>query len=215
MKTEADKKNKNKLKIVIFASGSGTNLEAILTEWKTGILKNKIEVAAVISDNPDAYALKRAENFGVRRTVVDRKRFRSVPGKERRRAHEKEIERHLDRLQPDLVVLAGYMRILTPEFVRKYWKRIVNIHPADTAAYQGPDGYGWAAERKKEITHTKITVHFVDEGVDTGPVIRQEEVPVYPDDTVDSLKMRGLKVEHELYPEVLRDIADGRISTGR
>ena len=180
-------------RLAIFVSGSGTNMENILQHVRDG--KIKAEVALVLSDNPQAYALKRAEKYNVECVVVDRKRFES------KAAFEAEIRRHLKRAKIDFLLLAGFMKILSPEFVRAYPKKILNIHPALLPQFPGAHAIkeAWEAKVKK----TGVTVHFVDEGVDTGPVILQREVAIDADETLESLKKKIHDVEYKIYPEAL------------
>ena len=180
-------------RLAIFVSGSGTNMENILEHIRAG--KIKAEAALVVSDNPEAYALRRAEKFNVECVVADRKNFPS------RETFESEIERHLARKKIDFILLAGFMRILSPGFVKAHPKRILNIHPALLPKFPGGHAIRDAWEAKVKMTG--VTVHFVDEGVDTGPVILQREVPVDPGETLESLEKKIHAVEYELYPEAL------------
>jgi len=200
-------------RIAIFISGGGTNMEAIVKACKEG--RVPAEPVVVVSNNPDAYGLVRADNLGVPSIVVDHREF------EDRVEHEKEVVRRLEAFAPiDLVCLAGYMRVVTPYLLDHFYNKklglpgVINIHPADTRAYQGTHGYEFALgliPNSERLDRTWITVHFVDPGVDTGPVIKQEPVDVHPDDTLDTLRERGLKVEHRIYPEVVRLYVEGKI----
>ncbi len=168
-------------------------MENLLSRIKAG--KIKAEAALVVSDQPEAYALKRAEKFDVECVVVDRKRYGSREG------FESEIKRHLGRKKIDLIILAGFMRILSPSFVAGYRGRILNLHPALLPNFPGTHAIrdAWEAKVKK----TGVTVHFVDEGVDTGPVILQREVPVEAHDTLERLEQKIHAVEYEIYPEAI------------
>ena len=179
--------------LAIFVSGSGTNMENILSHVRDG--KIKAEAALVVSDNPEAYALKRAEKYNVECVIVERKRFDS------KESFETEIRRHLERKKINLILLAGFMRILSPDFVRAYQKRILNIHPALLPQFPGAHAIrnAWAAKVKK----TGVTVHFVDEGVDSGPIILQREVEIKSGETLESLEKRIHAVEYELYPKAI------------
>jgi len=201
-----------KLRLAVFLSGGGTNFEAIAKNCVEGNIH--CEVAVVLANRPDAYGLERAKKYGIPTAVVDDREFDS------RAAHEAAVEQALAEYDYDLVVLAGYMRLLTGAFIeRRFNKRlglpgIINIHPADTAAYQGVHGYEFAMGLTKKgprLSETKITVHFIDAGMDTGPVIAQRTVPVLPEDTIDDLRARGLKIEWELYSGVLDMIARGKV----
>lgn len=203
----------DKLRLAVFVSGSGSNLQAILDA--ATLPDYPAEVAAVVSNDPDAFGLERARKAGVPALAVPHAGFAS------REDHEREILMELAPHRPKAVALAGYMRIVTPVLIEYFQDRerglpgVLNIHPADTRAYQGAHGYefamGMLPEHPERLTETRITVHFVDAGMDTGPIIRQATVEVRPDDGLDDLKARGLAVEHELYPEVIRLYAQGRI----
>ncbi len=202
-----------KLRLAVFVSGSGSNLQAILDAAASP--DYPAEVVAVVSNDPDAFGLERARKAGVPALAVPHHGFAS------REDHEREILMELAPHRPKAVALAGYMRIVTPVLLEYFQDRerglpgVLNIHPADTRAYQGAHGYefamGMLPEHPERLTETRITVHFVDAGMDTGPIIRQAKVEVRPDDGLDDLKARGLAVEHELYPEVIRLYAQGRI----
>lgn len=187
-------------RLAIFVSGSGTNMENILRSAKEG--KIKAEAALVVSDNPQAYALKRAEKYDVECIVVDRKRFDS------KESFEREIRRHLKKKKIDFILLAGFMKILTPAFVKAYKGRILNIHPALLPQFAGAQAIrdAWEAKVKK----TGVTVHFVDEGVDTGPIILQREVPVDKNDSLESLEKKIHEMEYELYPEAISLVLAGK-----
>ena len=187
----------SKKRIAIFISGRGSNMEAIIRQVQDGILKDVCEIALVFSNKPQAKGLEIAKKFGLPVAAIPSK------GKSRE-AFEREV---LELLQPyriDYVVLAGFMRILSPLFIRAYKNRIINIHPADTRLFQGVGGYEWAFENK--LPSTKITVHFVDEGVDTGPIIAQREVDLRGADTLEEVERRGLAAEHEFYSQALRKV---------
>lgn len=190
------------LKIGVLASGSGTNLQAIIDAVEAGRVDAKITV--VLSDNPTAGALKRAEKHGIPVKVVQRKGFSS------RKEFDREILSVLKDAAVELVVLAGFMRLLSPEFIRAFPMRIMNIHPALLPSFPGLD------VQKKAIEHgvrfSGCTVHFVDEGCDTGPIIIQAVVPVLNNDTPDSLAARILKEEHRIYPQAIQLFAEGRLS---
>ncbi len=201
------------LRLMVMASGSGTNLGAVIDACESGRIHARVVV--VVSDNPDAYALTRARERGIPAVALDPKLFPS------RESHEAAILDQVAVYEPQLTVLAGYMRLVTPFFLEKFrdpetnMPGVINIHPADTRAYQGTRGYefalGLAGKERKRLPRTWITVHFVDEGMDTGPVIVQKPVDVMPDDTLESLKARGLKVEHELYPMVIDLLAKDKV----
>ncbi len=203
----------DKLRLAVFVSGGGSNLQAIMDACASDSFPAR--VVAVVSNNPHAFAIERAKKANVPALVIDHKDFAS------RQEHEREIVRQLRPFKPDMGVLAGYMRIVTPVLL-DYFRAanndrpgLLNIHPADTRQYQGAHGYEFAlgmdGQSPGRLDETKITVHFVDAGMDTGPVIKQAMVRVLPDDTLEDLKSRGLEVEHELYPEVIAMVAQGRV----
>ena len=188
-------------KLVVLASGAGTNLQAILDALHG---REGIEVVGVGSDKPDARALERARAAGVETAVFPRREFTG------REARDAAMAEWIESRDADLVVLAGYMQLLSPAFVARFRHRIVNVHPALLPAFPGLDAIGQALEAG--VTTTGVTVHFVDEGVDTGPPIVQREVPVPPGRERAQLEKAVHAVEHELYPEAIRMIAAGRVS---
>jgi phosphoribosylglycinamide formyltransferase 1 len=157
----------------------------------------------VVSNKPGVKALERAKAAGIEAVVVDHKQFGS------REAFEDALINVLGPHQIDLVVLAGFMRVLTPKFLQEYADRVINIHPALLPAFPGVDAQKQAFEAGVKVTG--VTVHFVDEGTDTGPIIAQAAVPVFDDDSVDILRARILEEEHRIYPRVIRAIAEGRV----
>jgi len=187
-------------RIVVLASGSGTNLQAIIDRLHG---RNEIEVAGVGSDKPGARALERARGAGIETAVF--------PGEEYadRAARDAGMGDWIEGLGADLVVLAGYMQLLSKPFVGRFRNRVVNVHPALLPSFPGLDAIGQALEAGVETTG--VTVHFVDEGVDTGPVLAQREVSVPADRDRAALEERLHAVEHELYPEAIRMIAEGRV----
>jgi phosphoribosylglycinamide formyltransferase-1 len=186
-----------KKKIVIFISGRGSNMEAIIKNVQTGNLKDCSEIVLVFSNKPEARGLEIAQQLGIKTACIESK------GKQRE-AFDLEIVALLEPLQPDYLVLAGYMRLISPVLIQRYRNRIINIHPADTALYQGAHAYQWAFDNKLETT--KITVHFVDAGMDTGAVIAQREVDLRGAKNLAEVEQRGLRVEHVFYSEVLEKV---------
>lgn len=186
-----------KKRIVIFISGRGSNMEAIVKTAQTGILKDCCEIVLVFANKKEARGLEIARQLGIKTAYLESK------GKQRE-DFDIEIVTLLKPYQPDYLVLAGYMRVLSPVLIEPYRNRIINIHPADTALYQGTHGYEWAFENKLEST--KITVHLVDEGVDTGKVLAQREVDLRGAISLEEIEQRGLKVEHAFYSEVLKKV---------
>jgi phosphoribosylglycinamide formyltransferase-1 len=187
-------------KIVVLASGSGTNLQAILDTLHG---HGGIEVVGVGSDKPDAWALERAQVEGVPTAVFARDRY------EDREARDAEMGEWIESRGADLVVLAGYMQLLSDSFVARFRNRVVNVHPALLPAFPGLDAIGQALDAGVETTG--VTVHFVDEGVDTGPPILQRQVPVPAVRDREELDRAVHAVEHQLYPEAIRMIAEGRV----
>jgi phosphoribosylglycinamide formyltransferase-1 len=190
----------SEFRIVVLASGSGTNLQAILDKVHG---RDGIEVVGVGSDKPGARALDRGRAAGVATAVFRRDEY---PDREARDAA---MGDWVESLQPQLVVLAGYMQLLSPGFVARFRNRVVNIHPALLPAFPGLDAIGQALDAGVEVTG--VTVHLVDEGVDTGPPLLQREVPVPPGRDRAELEAAVHAVEHELYPEAIRMIAEGRV----
>jgi phosphoribosylglycinamide formyltransferase-1 len=186
-----------KKKIVIFISGRGSNMIALLNNIKNGILKDLCQVELVFANKPDAAGLKIAEEQGVPTACIESK------GK-KREVFDQVVIDFLKKYDLDYIVLAGYMRILSPVFISAYRNKIINIHPADTDEFQGVGAYEWAFENKKEFT--KITVHFVDEGVDTGPVIGKQVVDLRGCKTLEEVEKIGLATEHAFYSEALRRV---------
>jgi len=190
-------------RIVVLASGTGTNLQAILDRAHG---RDGIRVVGVGSDRPAAQALERARGAGVETATFPRDEY---PDREARDAA---MAEWVGLLEADLVVLAGYMQLLSPPFVACFRNRIVNVHPALLPAFPGLDAIGQALAAGVDVTG--VTVHFVDEGVDTGPAIVQREVPVPPDRDRATLEEAIHAAEHELYPEAIRMIATGKVRIG-
>ncbi len=186
-------------RLVVLASGSGSNLQAILDRLHG---REGIEVVGVGSDKPGARALRRAREVEVETAVFPREEYAD------REARDLAMAAWIEARDTDLVVLAGYMQLLSPAFVARFRNRVVNIHPALLPAFPGLDAIGQALAAGVETTG--VTVHFVDEGVDTGPPIVQREVPVPADRDRARLEEAIHAVEHELYPEAIRMIAQGR-----
>jgi phosphoribosylglycinamide formyltransferase-1 len=184
-------------RIVVLASGSGTNLQAILDRLHG---RDGVAVVGVGSDKPGARALERAAEAEVESATFAAADYGD------REARDAAIGDWCERLGADLVVLAGYMQLLSPPFIARFRNRIVNVHPALLPDFPGLDAIGQALDAGVDVTG--VTVHFVDEGVDTGPVIAQREVPVGRDRA--ELEATIHATEHELYPEAIRMIADGR-----
>ncbi len=189
------------LNIAVFASGRGTNFQSIIDAVKTGDIEAEIKI--LISDNQDAGALKRAEREDIENIFINPSHFES------KEDYEEELINILEGVNTDLVVLAGYMRILSPFFVSKFKNKIVNIHPSLLPAFKGLEAQKQAVEYG--VKYSGCTVHFVDQGMDTGPIIKQAVVEVKADDTAEDLAARILKEEHKIYPEVVKLIAEDRL----
>ncbi|MDD4457337.1 MAG: phosphoribosylglycinamide formyltransferase [Syntrophotalea acetylenica] len=190
-----------KLRLGVLASGGGTNLQAIIDRCREG--KLAAEVVLVLSNKPQAGALQRARSCGIPAVVVDP---RHCPDRE---AFDRRMVDALRQAEVDLVILAGFMRILTPVFLSAFPQRIMNIHPGLLPAFPGIDAQRQALEYGVKLAG--CTVHFVDPGVDTGPIIIQAAVPVLDDDDESSLARRILEQEHRIYPRAIQLYAEGRL----
>ena len=186
----------------VLVSGRGSNLQAILDAIHAGRLP-LAKVGVVISDNPEAKALLRVRGMGIPTVVLERKAFAD------RTAYETALADELERHQVDLVVLAGFMRILSSCFIQRFPGAIVNIHPSLLPAFPGLDAQGQALRYGVKVAG--CTVHFVDEGMDSGPIILQEAVPVELGDTTQTLADRILHVEHRLYPRAIALFCEERL----
>ncbi len=188
--------------IVILISGRGSNMEALIAARDAGTLP--VNIAAVISNRPDAAGLATAERAGIPVRALDHKGFAG------REAFDAALVECIDAFKPDLVVLAGFMRILTPDFVRHYEGRLLNIHPSLLPSFPGLHTHERALEEGVRIHG--CTVHFVTAELDHGPVVIQAAVPVLPDDTEATLAARVLRQEHQIYPQAVRWFAEDRLS---
>lgn len=183
------------LSIGVLISGQGSNLQALIDQAKG------YQVRLVISNEPEAYGLVRAQKAGIPHQVVSNRDF------EKREDFEAEMIRHLDQAGIELVVLAGFMRVLSKKFVEHYRGRMVNIHPALLPAFPGTQAIEKAFAHGVKVTG--VTTHFVDEGTDTGPIILQRPVLIEEQETLESLFRKIHQVEHEIYPETIRLYASG------
>jgi phosphoribosylglycinamide formyltransferase-1 len=182
------------VRLAILLSGRGSNMVALVKAVQQGVLAGLAEVAVVFSNLPAAPGLTTAAALGCPTA--------SLPSQGKKRAEfDAEVVEILSPYRPDYLVLAGYMRILSPTFVRAFAGRILNIHPADTHQHQGLHAYEWAFEN--QLPETKITVHLVDEGLDTGPILAQQAVDLRGAATLAEVERRGLAVEHALYAATL------------
>ena len=192
-------------KIVVLISGGGTNLQAIVDKLHKQPLDNKqTEVVAVISNKSDAYGLQRAKDAGIESIVVASKGIAS------REDYDALLSAELDKLKPDLIILAGFMRILTTEFVNKYLGKMVNIHPSLLPKYTGINTHQRAIDAGDE--EHGASVHFVTPELDSGPIVLQAKVPVFSDDTAEDLSERVLTQEHQIYPLVAQWFLSGRLT---
>lgn len=187
------------IKLAVLCSGRGSDLQSIIDAINSGELPAKISV--VITDKPNVQALQRAETFGIKNICVDRKIF------DNRADFEAEILKNL--VDIDLVVLAGFMRILSPEFVKKFSGRLMNIHPSLLPAFPGAHAHRDVLAYGVKISG--CTVHFVDEGTDSGPIILQAAVEVFDDDTEETLAARVLEREHVIYPQAIKLFVEGKL----
>jgi len=190
-----------KLRLAVLVSGRGTNLQAILNAIETGALT--AEVVGVFSNRANPLAFARAREKGIPAVFLDPGRFSG------RETYDAALVREVQCFQADAVALAGFMRVLTPVFLKAFPERVVNIHPALLPAFPGLDAQRQAWEYG--VRFSGCTVHFVDEGIDTGPIILQAVVPVYKDDTPETLAARILVKEHRTYPAALQLLAEGRL----
>jgi phosphoribosylglycinamide formyltransferase-1 len=189
-----------KIRVGVLASGGGTDLQSIIDASEKGMID--AEVVAVISDNKDAFALKRAEKHNIYNKFVNPKGLD-------REDHDKKIDKILEKHNVDLIVGAGYMRILTSCFVKKWHGRLINIHPALLPSFKGANGQGDAFDYGVKISG--CTTHFMDFKMDHGPIILQAAVKVMPDDNRDKLAHRILEVEHQILPRTVQLFAEGRL----
>jgi len=180
----------------ILASGNGTNAESLIIKSNS----IGIDIKSVVTNNKNAGVIKKSEKYGVQVFVADHKTHKT------REDHESYILQYLKNINVSVVLLAGYMRVLTNLFISKFNNCILNIHPADTNIHQGINGYKWALDNK--LDNTISTVHLVTEDLDKGSIIMQGNIPVEPGDTLEQLTQRGLLVENTLYPEAVKYFID-------
>jgi phosphoribosylglycinamide formyltransferase-1 len=186
------------IKIAILASGSGSNAQAIMN-W--AVESDFVEVVCVLSDKKNALVLERATMYGVPALLVRKKKSES------REEFDQEMIVRLADYNPDWIVLAGFMKLLTPVFLNKFQNRIVNIHPSLLPLFPGTDGYGDAF--RAQVKESGCTIHFVDGGMDTGKIIDQKKFNLIPGESFEEFKARGLKIENEFYPIVLEKLFKG------
>jgi phosphoribosylglycinamide formyltransferase-1 len=184
----------------VLVSGSGSNLQAIIDNIEAGRVDARIKV--VISNVPEVYALERAKKHGIPSLIIPHKGLK-------REEYDQKLVEALKARDVELVVLAGFMRIITPVLLRAFPMRVINIHPALLPAFPGT--HVWQTQIDYGVKFAGCTVHFVDEGTDTGPIIIQAVVPVYDDDTADTLNARILKQEHKINSQAIQMYAEGRL----
>lgn len=186
----------NKSKIVVLISGHGSTLQSFIDAIAQDTLH--VDIAAVISNHADAYGLERAKLANIPTHVIAHTDFAT------RSAFDEALQQQIDYYHPDLVVLAGFMRILSPAFVQHFAGRLINIHPSLLPNYRGTHTYERALAAKEKFHGT--TVHFVTDELDGGPIIAQASLPILPDDTPETLKARTQEIEQRLYPEVIEKL---------
>jgi phosphoribosylglycinamide formyltransferase-1 len=196
-----------KVRLGVLVSGGGTNLQSIIDGIQSGYLPASIEV--VLSNKEDAYALQRAKKHDIPGFIVLPRNFATA------REYDEELVKILKKHNVDLVILAGFIRVLSPHFVKAFSNRIMNIHPSLIPSFCGKGFYGKKVH--EEVINygakiTGVTIHFVDEGTDTGPIILQKAVQVEDDDTPETLASKVLKEEHKIYPEAIKLFAQGRLT---
>ena len=185
------------IKMVIFISGRGSNMEALIRATQEGILKGIAEPVLVFSNQPEALGLPLAQALGVPTLSLDAQGLK-------RTAYDQKVIEILKDYAFDYLILAGYMRILSSEFIRNFPQKIINIHPADTRLHQGLHAYEWAFQN--QMSETKVTVHYVNEGVDTGQIIAQTTIDLSGAQTLDEVEQRGLAIEHQFYAQTLKEL---------
>lgn len=195
-----------KKRIAVFASGGGTDLQSVIDAVRQGEIE--AEIAVVIGSKAGIYALERARLAGIETAVFDKRDFENLD------AMYEALIVFLQKRGVDLIVLAGYLTILTPNIVRAFERKIINIHPSLIPKYCGIGFYGMRVHEAVIAggeTESGCTVHYVDEGADTGAIIAQTKVSVYPDDTPETLQKRVLEAEHRLLPQTVKRICKGEL----
>ncbi len=190
----------NKVKLGVLASGQGTNLQSIINACERKEIN--AEITIVISDQPQAMALQRAKKHSIPTAIHERKRYKT------KKEFERAIAEDIEKAQVNLICLAGFMRIISPDFINTFKNKIINIHPSLLPSFPGLEAQKQALEYG--VKFTGCTVHFVDELTDHGPIILQAAVPVMKNDTLSSLKERILKEEHKIYPKAIQLITEGK-----
>ncbi len=190
------------MKIAVFCSGNGSNFQAIVDSVKRGEIKAKIGL--MVCDNPEAFALERAKGEGIKSLLVERKNFKTKD------ELEAEIIKNLEKENIELICLAGFMRLVSPQFVQKYRNKILNIHPALLPSFKGTSGIKDALDYGVKVTG--VTVHFVDEKLDHGQIILQQALEIEDGDTEEFLASRIHLIEHQLYPQAIKFFVEGQLN---
>ena len=190
-------------KIAVLISGNGSNLEALIDACKKNVINGSIDI--VISNNPDAYGIQRAKNHSINYKIIDNNRF------ETREDFDKALVEELKDSNPDLIVLAGFMRILTPVMIKAFKNKIINIHPSLLPKYPGLDTHN-SVIKNGDLNHG-VTIHYVNEVLDGGQIIAQGEISVNPKETLEELNTRIHAIEHVMLPMVVSKFADETINT--
>ncbi|MCA6072758.1 MAG: phosphoribosylglycinamide formyltransferase [Endomicrobium sp.] len=197
------------MRLAVLVSGGGSNMQSIIDSTKTGILKGLAQVVLVISNNPNAYALKRAKNENIKSVCVERKNFNDE------KSFNNTMLEELKNADVGIVCLAGYMRMIGHEIIKTYHGRVLNIHPALLPKFGGKGMYGHRVHEavvKAKEPKSGATVHFVEEEYDTGEVIIQQEVEVSEADTSQDVAKKVLAVEHQVYPKAIKKVIDFRLN---
>ena len=192
-------------KIAVLISGNGSNLEALISACKKNVINGTIDI--IISNNPDAYGIERAKNHSINYKIIDNNRY------ETREDFDQALLEELKNSNPDLIVLAGFMRILTPLMIEAFKNKIINIHPSLLPKYPGLDTHN-SVIKNGDLKHG-VTIHYVNEVLDGGQIIAQGEISVNANETLEELKTRIHAIEHVMLPKVVSKFADGTIDTKR
>ena len=189
-------------KIAVLISGNGSNLEALIDACKKNLINGSVEI--IISNNPDAYGIQRAKNHLINYKIIDNNRFKT------REDFDRALVEELQDSNPDLIVLAGFMRILTPVMIEAFKNKIINIHPSLLPKYPGLDTHN-SVVKNGDLKHG-VTIHYVNEVLDGGQIIAQGEISVNANETLEELKTRIHAIEHVMLPMVVSKFADGTIN---
>lgn len=192
----------SRMTLAILISGNGSNLQAIIDAIEAGRLN--AEITAVVSDNPQAHGLSRATRHNLHSRVIDARDYAS------RSDYDEALRHYLESIAPDYIVLAGFMRILTPGFIEAFEHRILNIHPSLLPAYKGLNTYQRALDNGE--TQHGVSIHLVTAELDAGPIILQASYAIEAGDSVEDLQTRGHQLEHSMYPQVLSWLSDNRLT---